>query len=136
MVHTACIEGIHIDPGGCNLIKRLLILSVAALAFVTLLLTISTATVVATGIALHYFAPAIPLEFACVVAGLAILIAFAFLSGVLRFLQLARFPPVQLDDDEVDEEEPEEFAEQIAELVSEKLEPHFWQPRRSKSRRR
>ena len=118
------------------MIKRLLILSIAALMFVTLLLTISTAMVVATGIALNYCAPAIRLELACVVAGLAILIAFTFLSGVLRFLQLARFPPVQLEDDDADEEEPEEFAEQIAELVSEKLEPHFWQPRRSKSRRR
>ena len=117
------------------MIKRLLILSAAALVSVALLLTVATATLVAIGIVLNYCVPAIPLEFACVVAGLAILIGLTFLSGLIRFFQLASFPPVQLDDDELDEEEPEEFAEQIADIVSEKLKPHFWKQQRSKSRR-
>ena len=116
--------------------KNLLISTSAALVVVALLLALATATVVALGNVLNYCVPAIPLEFSCVVAGLAILIGLTFLSGILRFFQLASFPPVQLEDDESDEEEPEEIAEQIAEIVSEKLEPHFWKPRRSKSRRR
>ena len=118
------------------MIKRLLILSTAALAIVALLLTLATATVVAIGIVLNYCVPAIPLEFACVVGGLAILVGLTLVSGVLQFFQLARFPNVQLEDAESDEEDPDEYLEQIAEMVSEKLEPHFRKPRQSKSRRR
>ena len=57
-------------------------------------LTLVTATIVAVGSSLNYSMPRISLEFACVVAGLAILIGLPFVSGVFRFFPLVNFPPV------------------------------------------
>ena len=116
--------------------KKVLVV-IGALTLVTaLLLTFATAAIVGVGISLNYLMLAISLEFACVVAGLAILVGFRFVSGFFRFVQLAGYPTVELGDDGVNDEEPEEFAEHIAEIVSEKLEPHFMKQRRSKLRRR
>lgn len=116
------------------MITRILVIIAAAITVLALLLTLVTATIVAIGFVLNHFVSTIPLEFACVVAGLTILILISLLSGSVRLV--ASFPPDQSSDDDFDEEEPTEFAEQIAEIVSEKLEPHIWKQQRSKSRRR
>jgi hypothetical protein len=119
-------------------INRVLCVVAVGLVIVALLLTLGTAMVVAMGTVLSYFVPAIPLEFACVVAGLVILMGLSVLSGVLQFL-VATIPPVRIRDDEdedTDDEDDTEFAEQIAEIVSQKLEPHYWKQRRPAARRR
>ena len=101
-----------------------------------LLLSVAIATIVGVGRVLNYLVPAVSLEFACVIAGLAILIGFRFVSAFFRFIQLAGYSSVEMEDDEATEGEPEQFAEHIAEIVSEKLEPHFLKQRRAKLRRR
>ncbi len=108
----------------------------SALVFVAIMLALDTAMVVGVGTVLNFLLPAIPFEFACVVAGLSVLIGLSMSSGVYQFLR-ASLPPVQLNNDEFDDdEESEEFAEQIADIVSAKLEPHIGKLRRPKSRRR
>jgi hypothetical protein len=85
------------------------------------------------GTLLNFLAPAIPFEFACVVAGLGMLVGLIFLVGIFQLCQLMMALRDQISDDEHDDEEPTEFAEQIAEIVSERLEPHYWkQQRRSR----
>ena len=122
-----------------KLFVRLSILVAAALTLAVVLLTIATASVVALGTLLSHFVSSMSLDFAYVVAGLAVLAGLSFLSVVVQFIHLAGSVQARLDDEELDDEDEEEsaeFAEQIAEIVTEKLEPHFWREQRSKSRRR
>ena len=122
-----------------RLFVRLSMLVAAALIVAVVLLTVATASVVALGTLLNHFVSSMSLDFAYVVAGLAVLAGLSFLSVVVQFIHLAGSVQARLDDEELDDEDEEEsaeFAEQIAEIVTDNLEPHFWREQPSKSRRR
>jgi membrane protein implicated in regulation of membrane protease activity len=114
---------------------RLLVIVFSVLALIAFLTGSAVFAMVGVGTALHYLVPSITFEFACVMAGLAILIVLAVLLIMARLLRVATLVETSVDQDDDEEEAQSEFAEQVAELVTERLRTHAARPVGQRRRR-